>query len=114
MPLDGTGYETAAGRRAGLIAALRREMPAGYTWDFGSAWTRDDCGTRGCALGLAITMWPELYPDSDSVADHIGISHGAAWRIFGRTPGCLWPAGRGDEVTPGMVADALSKVRKRA
>ncbi len=114
MPLDGTGYETAAGRRARLIEVLRREMPAGYTWDFGSAWTRDDCGTRGCALGLAVSMWPELYPETDSVADHIGISHAEAWRIFGRAPGCLWPKDWGSEVTPGMVADALGGLGERA
>ncbi len=113
MPLDGTGYEGAVGRRKRLIAALRAQMPDGYTWDFGTLRKKSGCGTRGCAVGLAAALWPGLAADSDSVAEHIGLSGDEAWRVFGRGPGCLWPMSRGggDEVTPGMVADALEGLR---
>jgi hypothetical protein len=111
MPFDGNLAETAAARRAQLITALRREMPPMYLWDFGMTKETTDCGTRGCAVGLATILWPSVPADISSVSQHIGITAKQGWRIFGHVPSSRWPAARGDDVTPQMVADALEKCR---
>jgi hypothetical protein len=65
MPFDGRDIKEPALRRAVLCDALRGKMPNGFWWDFGGIfYTRynsqnKECGSAGCALGLASIMWPE-------------------------------------------------------
>ena len=48
-------------RRKALAAALHQPMPKGFEWDFSTIESKLDtgCGTVGCALGLAMHIWPE-------------------------------------------------------
>lgn len=47
-------------RLALLAEALRHQLPERFKWNFATTYVREACGTTGCALGLAATMWPEL------------------------------------------------------
>ena len=70
MPFDGTitqepiDLNVFKGGREGLkqlSQALRQDMPEGFTWDYATVWEQRfdvECGTVGCALGLASTLWP--------------------------------------------------------
>ena len=118
MPLDGTGFklpvevEPFKGGREGLAqlsAALRREMPRGFRWDYGCYHEPDDCGTAGCALGLAATMWPKVFPTGDTyerwdqLVDAIGIED---WVMMDLFSGEAYPCDD-SVVTPAMVADRI-------
>lgn len=117
MPLDGRGFrlpvevEPFKGGREGLAqlsAALRREMPPSFAWNFGVIHVKSPCGSAGCALGLAIELWPStrhdlLSGEADLLCGCFGISGEAAVRFFCDTAYRVpWQS-----VTPTMVADRI-------
>jgi hypothetical protein len=42
-----------------LAFLLRGSMPERFEWDFTITHRQMDCGSVGCAYGLAVTVWPE-------------------------------------------------------
>jgi hypothetical protein len=106
MPFDGT--ETPALRRARLIEVLRSPMPNTWKWDFGVTEEEHECGTAGCALGLARQLWPEMndfHAIRDREAAFFGITKDQAFSVFfGPYRGCF------ASVTPEMVADRLEAI----
>ncbi len=112
MPFDGTGVRDVVVNRARLVAALRAPMPKGFTWDYAETHTKTNCGTLGCAKGLALEIGiPGIRPHhSWTVSDALGLSHALGYEIF------LGVATYGFDpqiprnwslVTPQMVADKL-------
>lgn len=98
-----------------LAKALRGPMPKGFTWNFGQLCRTDTCGSVGCAIGLAKTLWPKAFPDlyddlnatDASVAERFNISVQQVKQLF-------WiPQLHGQtnyaDVTPSMVADTIDK-----
>jgi hypothetical protein len=113
MPFDvATEIETPAQRRARLIAALRAPLPVGFKWDFTDISYETECGTAGCALGLAALMWPdraEMLLDGTlindgQIAEFLDIPTKDVERIFYLF--YLYDCDNSD-VTPAMVVDAL-------
>ena len=118
MPFDGTQIETPALRRAILVDALRHEMPNGFAWNFRRVYRTTDCGSSGCALGLASLIWPNhaavLLGGGDNVeaqAKFFGLSIADADRIFwdvGPKEGVFY---RSVDPRPTTVARALERAR---
>jgi hypothetical protein len=115
MPFDGKQVVTPALRRAILVDALRDEMPQDFKWNFSQVHSKHKCGSSGCAIGLARTLWPEArLPttfDYDwslaRLANFLGLERDVAHRIFlSKDPYGVWY----DDVTPVMVADELEKL----
>lgn len=102
-----------------LATALEAPMPKGFAWDYTVIHERRDCGTVGCAIGLANRIWPlaNLVPTCDfrwglarsldNVCAFFGITRETAGAIFAD------PSTYGDgelqweEIEPQMVAQAL-------
>jgi hypothetical protein len=113
MPFDGTEVTPALRRRV-LADALRAQMPQGHEWEFGTYLDVHECGTAGCAIGLAHLLWPEaglVEPDDwggdtddNQVAEFFGLTLEQEQTIFYSTG---YEAGW--NATPEMVADALEK-----
>jgi hypothetical protein len=85
--------------------ALWRER---HDWFFGLVCVESSCGTSGCAIGIAMSVWPEidrLVRSDELVTDLFGMSYRDAGRIFfsWASYGKRSPNG----ITPGMVADAI-------
>jgi hypothetical protein len=99
--------------RARLIAALRAPLPEGFKWDFSVLLETTECGSAGCALGLAATIWPryaEMLLGWDTNAERATFFGLLGWRevdriFFGGYNG--YSKISIHEVTPGMVADSL-------
>lgn len=118
MPFD-VAIETPAIRRATLAAALRDEMPDGFTWYFPVSEEVTDCGTRGCALGLARTLWRDVpllnsQPSRDWLDKFFGLKPGGAHRVFWgglsfnqASHSRIFPAYKTINPSPSVVADAL-------
>jgi hypothetical protein len=123
MPLDGVSPHFLA--RARLIDALR-DLPSTHEWDFKMGFAHKDCGTLGCAMGLAVAIGllrdTEIYAGFSSLANMavvLGLSSESLrpifnpdqenfrpFRIFhGPFMGLTY-----DDVTPEMVADELEKL----
>jgi hypothetical protein len=102
--------ETPLDRRRQLIAALRN-LPKEFEWNFVVARKKAECGSQGCALGLASILWPDKvhpeWPNFTAVGSQIGLSQKATCHImglYGRFAG--YPR---YSVTAAMVADALEE-----
>lgn len=115
MPFDGRYISTPAMRRAILISALRHPMPPEFTWDYGCFHTRTACGTTGCALGLARTIFPDerrlrrkFWRPFKAWAEVFGITPKQAGRIFCSRE--TYHVQKLGDVTPHQVADQLEKV----
>lgn len=102
--------------RGRLIAALRMEMPSNFTWAFDVTLNYADCGTVGCAMGLAREIGICTNLGTLAIAEAIGIARSEADEIFAPNDVFDWEAeayicdGYGvawGEVTPAMVANAL-------
>jgi hypothetical protein len=118
---DGTLNETVERRRK-LISALRGEMPEGFEWDFSVILDKGDCGTAGCALGLAYFVLPEFARLVGETPGSIILNYFSVGRFFGLDKsqidrifynhdlfyGCKY------DITPRMVADALEATLKDA
>ena len=88
-----------------LARALRAPMPEGFRWDFGRIRMQTDCGTVGCAMGLAYTIWGDNAPPNHiDFADKFCVSPDTTKRLF--IPECVGPY---DQITPPMVADAIDR-----
>lgn len=109
-------------RLALLAEALRDHLPERFKWDFGTTYVHEECGTTGCALGLAATMWPELTSRwailrQEDIAEFFGMSRQALRELFLRSEIYLGPrpkglthgecAARWARVTPADVAGAI-------
>lgn len=125
MPFDPTPVTLPAISRNGvelanlrmLADALEREMPEGWTWDF--ATVHNDCGTAGCALGLAIFLGIIVHNLDAAIATawgyrekvYFGLDGAEANRIFYEM--ITYGMGTLSDVTPAMVAAELRRVIAR-
>jgi hypothetical protein len=99
-----------------LARLLRHGMPAQFRWDFRTIGA-EECGTHGCAIGLARAVWPEAREAmpgkaeswSREVADTFGMSHAKAYEIFFDPTTYRRRWGEMHLVTPADVADAIEK-----
>lgn len=116
MPFDGTKEKPLSrARLAELAQALRRPMPVYFRWDYGEVLidVRDlggnKCGSQGCAIGLARTLWPdfaEAYAKGDSEEDIIEMPEEDINEIF---YSAHYGVAEDDEVRPEHVADAIDR-----
>lgn len=108
--VDQTGIATH--RRRQLIKALRLPMPPGHRWTYKYPWRTLDCGTAGCACGLAFELGLSKTYRIFDVSKAIGLTDDQGFRIFaggyGLFPSFLYKTW-GYRVTPQMVADQLEK-----
>lgn len=120
MPFDSlTEIDTPAARVATLVRALRQEMPPKFKWNFDNILYETECGSEGCALGLAVTLWPQhkdvilrtngLFGPKCVIAELFGITPSDVSAVFfnngGGRYGARYP--RSSKVTPHQVAAAL-------
>ena len=82
--------------------------PKGHTWNYNSTIVRHECGTFGCAMGVARLMWPAHINDADVVemGDKFEMLLCDAGAIFYEPPTYGKTAA---EVTPLDVADAIDR-----
>ena len=119
MPFDGDLKSHAfvhpgpfAGGHAGLRQlrdVLRGPLPVGHTWDFRFPYYETECGTAGCAIGVACVVWP-------SAARHLKLYHGFAWIPFGITEDewhDIFGIVGNHNSTPADVADRIDAVLAR-
>lgn len=116
MPFDVDNTDKILRRRV-LIEALRQDMK--WKWNYCSV--TDDCGTTGCAIGMAHAIWPdadfrmikygnnEWSVDIEEVGKFFGITEDQAREIFNG----VWDNNiykiSASKVTPDMVAQALER-----
>ena len=105
-------------RRRVLIDALRGKLPEGFEWDFSVVERKaPGCGTAGCAIGLARSLWPgkrlpiwyDRPREPARLANFFGIPVSAVEKIFLTS----WHYGENvpmSEITPKMVASKLEKI----
>lgn len=94
-------------RRQALAVALRASLPKGFRWDYSTWWNeRRDCGTAGCAIGLAHLMWPHAglldedhAPNDSIIFDFFGMTEEQAAH-------CFW----GPHPKTGMLRDITKKM----
>jgi hypothetical protein len=86
-------------------------VPETHEWNFKTYYIEKSCGTAGCAIGLAHTIWPgagllEIKDlDYENVASHFGMSEAQIDDVFHHSG---YPCG--GVVTPEMVADKLERL----
>lgn len=118
------------GKLRQLSEALRREMPPGFEWDFRDVFVRrrftllrsilglNDCGTVGCAIGLA--RYEGILTGIDSLSPH-GLSNGH-YSLFGLSKEetalvfadhRFYGMPRLGYVMPCQVADAIDRIIAR-
>ena len=120
MPRDGKLPARAPLQRglAGLAQLrdeLRKPMPVGREWAFEHIDRASSCGASGCAIGLAMVLWPKEteawahgeFMHYEVMAERLGISVDDVTALFLENDGyrCHY-----DEVTPTMVADEIDKL----
>ena len=110
MPFDGKDYPERVPYIPGpeglrvLARALRAPMPAGFEWNFDIKYENDECGTVGCAMGLAKTLWFKCRSRcSMDISEAFNISYFDVVALF--VPNNL----DYDKITPAMVADAIDR-----
>ena len=129
MPLDNTIYrvtpsvmETGLAGVRQLSTELKSQLPWNFTWYFGTSYESEgECGSRGCAIGLAHVLWPEQVASAigpGSIYDHLDLKSPEQrcelLEIFGHKPSNRYPK-RSDggvywnQVTPQMVAKELDE-----
>lgn len=69
---------TPTGRLEALRDALRGALPAGFAWDYSRVREPKDCGTCGCAIGLASL----LFGVDDGLCDGGRFFDSATWAAF--------------------------------
>jgi hypothetical protein len=97
--------ETPRERRSQLAAALRAPMPARFHWNFDCILDKDECGSVGCALGLASLLW-----NAPAVCNER--FWGLSWEAYSTIFYGLGDAYIGianSKITPQMVAAALEE-----
>lgn len=110
MSFDGSD-STPALNRARLVAALR-DLPPNHRWDFTYCWDDDDCGTSGCACGVATIIGLSNSDDLNDVFPLIGLTENQADNILSAEIGFTldFYGVLPHQVTAAMVADALEAV----
>lgn len=114
MPFDPMPRETALDRRRRLITALRQQMPDDFVWNFAKWRGQHECGTVGCACGLAVHLGISKSTKIDAMAQAVGLTIDAANRVFYPSEG--WQTFRRygvwtyAQITPAMVAAALERI----
>lgn len=105
MPFD--GVQLGHARLTKLSRLLRTgEFPASFTWDFEKYKEKTDCGTVGCALGLAHMIWPNDFRSLTRV-EFFGTTYETDTKLFFNTNNFY---GKLDAaVTPVDVADAIDR-----
>lgn len=126
MPFDGKDFDLEIDiytlRRRKLCEALRKPMPEGFRFEWVEPnLAREDCGTVGCARGLAQIVFPELRArplrdksgnvvkwalHDDELAKFLGMSKGEADECFYQEPDCEGPAA----AQAAWVADKIEEV----
>lgn len=77
-----------------------------WRWDFSKVSERNECGTAGCAYGIAKTIWLRRLPsynnafEEDSSRRPFGLDTEEFYEIFARGVG-------DDEISPAIVADRI-------
>ncbi len=92
-----------------LARALRAPLPLGFTWDFGETFYWTECGSAGCAMGLAKILWPEqrLRAYSRELSEKFQIPEDDATKLFVPLMGS--DKLRMNEVTPTVIADVIDR-----
>lgn len=118
MPFDGKDFEIDVYtlRRRKLCEALRKPL-VNWDWDFESIKNtrHPECGTAGCAMGYAETVFPEFrlptHGEFTKTAAFFGICESQALTVFGCFEAENSSYGVDPEfITPAMVADKLEEV----
>lgn len=118
MPLDGKIYEAVPDLKVlhkGLLGlrqlsyVLRRpELWSRLTWNFDELLTKLDCGTVGCAIGVAEVVWGRRRGDRwPFYAKRFKMTKYDFNNIF--LNDCAYAPVPDDEVTPTMVADRIDE-----
>lgn len=93
-----------------LVAALRTPLPPTFEWDMGTVLENTDCGSVGCAYGLAVFMG--LASNADLGGRQLGLSHPEYRALFFPEPELLMDQGYPgdyDFITPAIQADRIEK-----
>lgn len=103
-----------------LATALREVLPftQKFEWAFSIPISRYECGTIGCAMGYAATIWPDEFEQiiennghsqlADVMAKKLGMPYEVAYGIFyGLDPIYDSRGGPDDDITPVDVAQAI-------
>lgn len=107
---------------AKLVTALRAEMPEGFTWYFGVISRPTECGSMGCALGLAdIVLRDEGFPlgktedEDEDMAEFFGMDIDLYEATFLEADVYVDHHGATScrDVTPAMVADEIEHPHRR-
>ena len=110
----------------GLAWLLRHkgDRPEKFRWDFNNvllprSFTKFDCGTAGCALGLALLQWTDTprhkiacpFVTQDWAQKAFGMTHEDVRDIFfnPKRPAGLFYGVLNDKVTASMVASAIDR-----
>ena len=89
--------------------------PVNHSWDFDMTLVKHDCGTTGCAMGIAGMVWPDLFVGADGffLSDWVDrvvrlfhVTHDEAHAIF--TDDGIYGKPM-EDVTPTDVADAIDE-----
>jgi len=122
MPLDQTNYQVKIAPLQTGLAGLKQigdalwwSIPPNFRWVFSELLEEEDdqCGSYGCATGLAHILWPETVtlPTYLAVADALDLPQGDMQPIFGcggADPGPYDGLGKLlKDITPHDVADAI-------
>lgn len=118
MPLDSTNWsQTETETKPDLskpslegLSWLLRHMPATHQWNFMRVGGRHECGSAGCALGLAKASWPKtikrLYRHNKTVWDIFPSLTKATMELLFTNSGYKVS---GHLITPQMVADRIDE-----
>lgn len=115
MPLDGRNWsrtetetkpDLSKPSLEGLSWLLRREMPKNHTWNFAISFELTECGTAGCALGVARCIWGTPIFRNNDPWRIFGIPHDEYKKIF-HAGASSWYGVPDNCVTPTMVADRI-------
>lgn len=94
-----------------LVAALREPMPAGFLFDMHDYHLRTNCGTVGCAWGLAVAR--RIIRNTADRARPFGLSSDQERRLFRPRPSDLigdgLPSIGWADITPTIQADRIER-----
>lgn len=107
MPFD--SLSTPALRLAFLAEVLRQPLLEDHIWDFGTVYEKNECGTVGCAIGIAHIIWPAAGLVNNGWAIEAKINE-----YFDLTENqiyaCFFELGEEKLVTPIMVAERIERL----
>lgn len=93
---------------------LLQALPPDFTWDYGYVLRKNDCGSAGCALGLAFETMPAFKALIDQQGIHSEFGTAALFGINQTEFNFIFlfvPVGRAvEEITPAEVAARIDQV----